>query len=82
MTIATMAFHPEWRVDVDHDLLPGKKFAPPAASRGEVDWDPPSRGMGIDATMRFKPRQFPPRNRVGPELAARVEARWEELGLS
>jgi hypothetical protein len=38
--------------------------------------------MGIDATMKFKDQQFfPPVNRVGNELRAKVASRWSELGL-
>ncbi|HEY3116147.1 MAG TPA: UbiD family decarboxylase, partial [Chloroflexota bacterium] len=50
----------------------------------EDEWDYicPARGMGIDATMKFKDQQFfPPVNRVGNELRAKVASRWSELGL-
>lgn len=48
----------------------------------EWDYYPPARGMGIDATMKFKEQQyFPPVNRVSPELRANVSARWKELGF-
>lgn len=47
--------------------------------RGEVDFDPPSRGMGIDATMKFKDAKFPPVNKVSSALIDKVAARWDEL---
>jgi hypothetical protein len=49
--------------------------------RGEVDFDPPSRGMGIDATMKFKDAKFPPVNKVSSALIDKVAARWDEFGL-
>jgi hypothetical protein len=49
--------------------------------RGEIDFDPPSRGMGIDATMKFKDVKFPPVNKVSSALIDKVAARWDEFGL-
>jgi len=76
-----------WRVvsaaDPDKgDVFPGT-YQEPRSSPGtdETDYDPPRRGMGIDATMRFKDMKLPPVNKVSRELMNRVAARWGELGL-
>ena len=77
-----------WRVvsaaDPDRgDVFPGKQHAPRENARtDEADFDPPRRGMGIDATMKFKPTTFPPVNKVSRELMERVAGRWPELGLA
>jgi hypothetical protein len=77
-----------WRVvsaaDPDRgDVFPGKQHAPRENARtDEADFDPPRRGMGIDATMKFKPTTFPPVNKVSRELMERVAGRWHELGLA
>jgi hypothetical protein len=47
-----------------------------------MDFTPPLRGMGIDATMRLKNAKFPPVNKVSADLDAKAAARWQELGLS
>jgi 4-hydroxy-3-polyprenylbenzoate decarboxylase len=47
----------------------------------EDDFDPPTRGMGIDATMRFKGVKYPPVNIVGADLMRQVTSRWKEYGL-
>lgn len=52
------------------------------ARTDEDDYDPPRRGMGIDATMKFKDAHFPLVNRVSREMNNKVGARWRELGLS
>jgi UbiD family decarboxylase len=76
-----------WRVvsaaDPDKgDVIPGKQHEARQARRtDEQDYDPPLRGMGIDATMKFKDMYFPRVNRVSRELTARAAARWKELGL-
>jgi 4-hydroxy-3-polyprenylbenzoate decarboxylase len=75
-----------WRVTASveprRDMFHSPEFDRPARSRGEVDFDPPSQGVGIDATMKFKESpMFPPVNKVGGELMAKVAARWNELGL-
>jgi UbiD family decarboxylase len=76
-----------WRVvsaaDPDRqEVIFGKQHELRAAPRtDENDYTPPRRGMGIDATMRFKPQNFPPVNKVSRELTNRVAARWDELGL-
>jgi 4-hydroxy-3-polyprenylbenzoate decarboxylase len=76
-----------WRVvsaaDPDRqEVILGKQHELRAAPRtDEDDYTPPRRGMGIDATMRFKPQNFPPVNKVSRELTNRVAARWGELGL-
>lgn len=75
-----------WRVcsaaEPEQDVITGR--ACPAVRRpdAEIDFDPPSRGMGIDATMRFKNKKFPPINSVSKELMAEVEAKWRDYGLS
>jgi 4-hydroxy-3-polyprenylbenzoate decarboxylase len=48
----------------------------------EEDYDPPRRGMGIDATMKFKDAYFPRVNRVSRDLNAKAGARWKEIGLA
>jgi UbiD family decarboxylase len=74
-----------WRVaaaaDPEKDIVVGKKHARRKRDGGEVDFDPPLCGMGIDATMRFKDAKFPPVNKVGKGLMDKVAARWEEYGL-
>jgi len=47
----------------------------------EQDYTPPRRGMGIDATMKFKDAYFPRVNRVSRELMGQAASRWRELGL-
>jgi len=47
----------------------------------EDDFEPPTRGMGIDATMPFKGVKYPRVNLVGEELTRRVVSRWKEYGL-
>lgn len=74
-----------WRVaaaaDPEKDIFPGKKHARRERTRGEVDFDPPLNGLGIDATMRFKEAKFPPVNKVSEELMKKVAGRWKEYGL-
>jgi UbiD family decarboxylase len=76
-----------WRVaaaaDPDKgDVFPGRQHAPRDNARtDEADFDPPLRGMGIDATMKLKGRSFPRVNRVSRDLMANAAARWRELGL-
>lgn len=75
-----------WRVasaaDPDQgDVLLGRQHEPNEARTDEVEFIPPRRGMGIDATMRFKDTTYPRVNRVSRELLSRVAARWKELGL-
>jgi hypothetical protein len=57
------------------------EFIPDPRPRGEVDFIAPRRGMGIDATLKFKVNDFPPVNKVSRELTAKVADRWDELGL-
>ena len=75
-----------WRVtaaaDPATDIIKGKDHPRRERTRGEVDFDPPTCGLGIDATMRFKPVKFPPVNKVGESLMRKVAARWDEFGLS
>jgi UbiD family decarboxylase len=77
-----------WRVvsaaDPDKgDVIFGFQHEPREAPRtDEQDYDPPRRGMGIDATMKFKDAYFPRVNRVSRELTERAASRWKELGLA
>jgi UbiD family decarboxylase len=77
-----------WRVvsaaDPDKDqVLFGFQHPPREAPRtDEDDYDPPRRGMGIDATMKFKDAHFPRVNRVSRELTSKAAARWKEIGLA
>ena len=74
-----------WRVasaaDPATDIFPGKEHSPRGLNRGEVDFVPPTRGLGIDATMRFKDKQFPPVNKVSEALTKSAAARWKEFRL-
>jgi len=74
-----------WRVvsgvEPEKDVSMGKVFPRTERSRGEGDFDPASRGMGIDATMKFKETKFPPVNKVRKELMDKAAARWKEFGL-
>src|SRR5437870_10000486 len=75
-----------WRVvsaaDPDRGrVIEGKQHEARESRTDEADYDPPRRGMGIDATMRFKDTKFPRVNKVSRELMNRVAARWPELGL-
>ena len=74
-----------WRVvsaaEPDDDVFPGRVFPPTPRVRGEVDFIQPSRGMGIDATMKFKGENFRPVNKVSRHIMDGVAARWEEFGL-
>lgn len=73
-----------WRVcsaaDPAKDLYPSPERAQPW-NQADEDFVPPSTGLGIDATFRFKPRSFPPVNQVSRELMDRVAGRWKEFGL-
>lgn len=51
------------------------------SQRTDADFTPPSCGMGIDATFKFKDKQLPRVNKVSKELLAKVATRWEEFGL-
>ncbi len=63
------------------DVILGKQHDKPMRNRGDVDFDPPSRGMGIDATMGFKDLKLPPVNKINAQLTRQVAARWDEFGL-
>ena len=75
-----------WRVvsnvQPERDVVLGREFPRQQRARGDVDFDPPSRGMGIDATFRFKPEEFPPVNKVSRDTMAPVVAKWDRYGLS
>lgn len=74
-----------WRVvstaDPDRHVIMGKIHDRAEHNRGEVDFDPPRRGVGIDATFRFKDVQFPPVNKVSAAMMEKVAGRWKEYGL-
>jgi UbiD family decarboxylase len=75
-----------WRVTASvepgRDIFRSPVFVRGPRARGEVDFDPPSQGVGIDATMKFKESPtFPPVNKVREELMDKVAERWAELGL-
>ena len=75
-----------WRVtslaDPDKHIVPGKEHPADAGHQaGDKDFNPPRRGLGIDATLRFKDGTFPPVNTISRELMSRVAGRWRELGL-
>jgi 3-polyprenyl-4-hydroxybenzoate decarboxylase len=65
----------------DKDVVTGKVFPREPRTGGEVDFDPPSRGMGIDATMKFKETKFAPVNKARKELMDKVTGRWKEFGF-
>jgi UbiD family decarboxylase len=75
-----------WRVTAaanpDTDVVLGKQHQLRARKGADMDFTPPLRGMGIDATMRLKNAKFPPVNKVSADLDAKAAARWQELGLS
>src|SRR5262249_57726518 len=74
-----------WRVaagvEPERDTIMGKVNTRRQLERGEVDFNPPSRGIGIDATMKFKDAKFPSVNKVSSALMDKVAARWDEFGL-
>jgi UbiD family decarboxylase len=74
-----------WRVvsnvvPEEHVVL-GKVHNVRIRNTNNVDFNPPKRGMGIDATFPFKGVDFPPLSIVGRDLTAKVAARWKEYGL-
>lgn len=73
-----------WRVmsvaDPEKHVVLGKE-RPSSPNQNDEDFEPPRRGLGIDATMRFKQMRIPPVNRVSRELMAKVATRWGEYGL-
>jgi UbiD family decarboxylase len=75
-----------WRVvsaaEPEKHVILGKKHVMQRRKSNEVDFDPPSCGMGIDATFGFKDVQFPPVNKVSARLMDKVAARWKEFGLN
>jgi UbiD family decarboxylase len=75
-----------WRVvsaaEPESDLIVGKEHPPRERVGGEVDFYPPLRGIGIDATLRFKDAKFPPVNKVSNAVTEKVAARWKEFGLA
>jgi hypothetical protein len=74
-----------WRVvstaDPDQHVVMGKLHDRAQRDRGEDDFDPPQRGVGIDATFRFKDAHFPPINKVSAALNDKVAQRWKEYEL-
>jgi 4-hydroxy-3-polyprenylbenzoate decarboxylase len=75
-----------WRVvstaEPEKHVVLGKVHDREKRKTNEVDFDPPSRGMGIDATFAFKGVAFPPVNKVSAALMEKVAARWKEYGLA
>jgi len=75
-----------WRVvsaaDPHRDVVAGKIHDIPRRKSIEVDFDPPTSGLGIDATFRCKGVAYPPVNKVSAALMDKVAARWKEFGLS
>ena len=74
-----------WRVvsnvvPEEHVVL-GKVHNVRIRNTNNVDFNPPKRGMGIDATFPFKGVDFPPLSIVGRDLMGAVAARWKEYGL-
>lgn len=74
-----------WRVvstaEPERHVVLGKERNWHAKRTDEDDFTPPTRGMGIDATMRFKGVTYPPVNLIGEELMRKVTSRWKEYGL-
>jgi UbiD family decarboxylase len=74
-----------WRVCAavipENDVVEGPRAASSRRRGDEIDFEPPPSGLGIDATMRFKDRDFPPVNQVSRELMSRLANRWKEYGL-
>ncbi len=74
-----------WRVvsaaEPDDHVVLGRVFPVEPRLRGEVDFTPPKRGVGVDATMKFKDADFPPVNKVSRHLMERAASRWPEFGL-
>lgn len=74
-----------WRVvstvEPDKHVVKGKVHGPGRKRTDEVDFVPPSCGLGIDATFHFKDVEFPRINKVRAPLMERAAARWSELGL-
>lgn len=75
-----------WRVvstaEPEKHVVLGKVHDREKRKTNEVDFDPPSRGMGIDATFAFKEVPYPPVNKVSAELMEKVAVRWKEYGLA
>ncbi len=61
----------------------GAELPRPLGRPGEMDFIPPKRGMGIDATREHKTTEFPvpPPSKPTMEILDKVGERWDELGL-
>jgi 4-hydroxy-3-polyprenylbenzoate decarboxylase len=74
-----------WRVvsavEPARDMVDGKVHEKEKRKTIDVDFDAPSRGVGINASFRFK-GEYPPVNKVSAELTDKAAARWKEFGLS
>lgn len=74
-----------WRVvsaaEPTRDITAGTVHKLAERKTEDVDFTPPSCGIGINASFRFKGVAFPPVNKVSSELMDAVAARWKELGL-
>ena len=76
-----------WRVvsfaEPANHVFMGAELKRPLGRPGEMDFIPPSRGMGIDATRENKVTEFPIPGPSKPtmEMMDKVAQRWDELGL-
>lgn len=52
-----------------------------ATENPDDPFEPPTCGLGIDATMGFKDYKMNEVNRVSSDLMGRVASRWREYGL-
>ena len=61
----------------------GKELPRHLGRPGEMDFVPPSRGMGLDATREHKTTEYPvpPPSKPTMEILDKVGERWDELGL-
>jgi 4-hydroxy-3-polyprenylbenzoate decarboxylase len=75
-----------WRiiccVEPERDVYKGPITPFDLADGTQLDKPVVTQPMGFDATFRSKGLQFAPMNKPSPELRARVDSRWRELGLS
>ncbi|MEK9658727.1 MAG: UbiD family decarboxylase [Chloroflexota bacterium] len=76
-----------WRIvsfaDPEKQVVLGKELPRPLGRPGEMDFIPPKRGIGIDATRDHKVAEypFPPASKPTMEILNKVGQRWPELGL-
>ncbi len=76
-----------WRIvsfaEPEEHVFLGKELPRHLGRPGEMDFIPPSRGMGVDATRENKVTEYPIPAPSKPtmELLSKISARWDELGL-